>query len=155
MLARREEFGLENGAGIYGFDGLTRLVTIFDKEDGDLIAMAGYEADGKKHVFKHVVFRFGNISESDALASLGIATGDILCKFNDVDLWSVTSLKGFKQILSEESGNRRLVLARKDAKGGFTMFAVNLPSAIMNAEYLRRPIRDKEYIDINVAVKRF
>ena len=140
---------------MYGFKGLIRLVSTYDTEDGDLIAMIGYDKNGKKRIFRHLILRFGEIVAGSNASSLGIKAGDILCKFNDVDLLAVSSLKELLGVLHGASENRRLVLARLKDNGAFSIFEVALPEGVIGAECLRRPVSDKQYFDLNTAVKQF
>ena len=150
MPTRREEFGLSGGkGGLYGFAELTRVVTTFDREDGDLIAMTGYNANGRKRIFRHIAFRVGEVAESGAATSLGITLGDVLCKIDDVDLLSVSSQKELSEIFNEkESKTKCLVVARKNDTGGFSIFAVDLPKGKMGIIYSQRPISDKDYFEL-------
>lgn len=147
MLTRKEEFGLVGGKGLYGFAGLTRIVSTFDREDGDLIAMTGYDADNRKRIFRHMVVRISEISESGAAESVGASGGDIFCKIDDIDLLSVSSLNEMSRIFRDkEKVTKRIAVARKNGNGGFSILEFDFPKGKLGLKFSQRPISKDDYL---------
>ncbi len=148
-MVRREEFGVNGGGGMYGFPNLVRVITTFDHEDGDVIALTGYDGKGRKHIFRHMVFRVDEIVDDGIAASLGVKPGDILCGVGDDDLLSVSSPREMSGVFCErESVAKRLVVARKNDIGGFDLLTFNLPKGKMGIKYSQRPISDKDHLEL-------
>ena len=148
-MLRREELGDVEKSGLYGFPGIVRFVSIFDRDDGDLLSMTGYYANGRKQIFRHLVFDVDDLKTGGNAEKLGVRRGDILCKLNDIDLLLVSGQKELLGIFREsESTDKQLVVARKNDFGGFCLLTFNLPNGEMGMLYSQRPISDKDHLEL-------